>query len=285
MSFRISPTVVITGAQATANTDHITASGAAHSLVKDSTVSSTHLNVSFVTGALTQVDAALTGDVAKKFKPERVLVTCSDIDIPAWLEGGVAATTVIATWNAVTAAAVGEFGITINGVAQDITGLDFAACADMDDVAAVIEAGLVAAFGAAITCTWNTNHFRITSADTNPATSLITVTRAVAAPAATDISGVGATTFMDGEVGVGIPHLPPTGLAATLTVGTTHAGTEILPATVLTGLIGEGMTFEVGLTGLFPSIAGNATLHATAVVGDGVALAYSAHVVVEGTQA
>lgn len=108
----------------------------------------------------------------------------------AYLTGGDSATSVIATWNAVED---GEFAITIDGVAYDITGLDFSGASDMDDVALVIQTALQSEVGAYITCVWDTDHFVIT------ARISITVTSAVSGGTGTDISGVGATTFLDAE--------------------------------------------------------------------------------------
>jgi hypothetical protein len=113
----------------------------------------------------------------------------------ALLTGGTSATAVIATWNAVTE---GEFAITLEGTARNITGLDFSACADMAAVAAVIQAGIRAVTGDAFTTVvWSTNKFIITSRIS------ITVTSAVSGGTGTDISGAGGTAFMDSEVGRG----------------------------------------------------------------------------------
>jgi hypothetical protein len=46
-----------------------------------------------------------------------------------------------------------------------------------------------------------------------------------------------------------------------ITLGTTTGGTELLPATTLTGLTTLNQTFAIVLTGAFPAIAGNATLY------------------------
>lgn len=111
----------------------------------------------------------------------------------AYLTGGTSATAVVATWNSVTD---GEFAITIDGVAVDVTGLDFSAATDMDGVAAVIQAGIRAATGNDHeTVAWSTDHFVIT------ARSAITVASAVSGGAGTDISGAGGTAYMDCDTG------------------------------------------------------------------------------------
>lgn len=112
----------------------------------------------------------------------------------ALLTGGTSATAVIGTWNAVTD---GEFAITIDGVAADITALDFSAAADMAGVASIIEDAIQSEFGLFITCVWSTNKFIIT------ARKSITVLSAVSGGSGTDISGAGATAFMDGDTGHG----------------------------------------------------------------------------------
>lgn len=114
----------------------------------------------------------------------------------ATLVSGNAATSNPVTWAAVSD---GEFAITIDGTARDITGLDFSSVTTMAEVAAVIQAGIRSVTGSTETCTWTvaTSIFTITS------TTSITVASAVAAGAGTDISGVGATAFLDAETGRG----------------------------------------------------------------------------------
>lgn len=115
----------------------------------------------------------------------------------AYLTGGTSATSVVATWNAVTD---GSFAITIDGTARNITGLNFSTAASMADVASIIQTGIRAATGSTETCVWSTNKFVITSASFEW-TSQVSVTSAVGS--GTDISGVGATAFMDAETGRG----------------------------------------------------------------------------------
>jgi len=113
----------------------------------------------------------------------------------AYLTGGTSATSVVATWNAVTD---GEFAITIDGTSYDITGLDFSTASDMAGVASIIQAAIRTATGNSFeTCVWSTNKFVITCR------SAITVTSAVSGGSGTDISGAGATTYMDSETGNG----------------------------------------------------------------------------------
>lgn len=115
----------------------------------------------------------------------------------AFMTGGTSATSVIGTWNVVTD---GSFTITIDGVVRNITGLNFSAAADMAAVAAIIQVGIRTATGSTETCVWSTNKFIITSAS-YAYTSQVSVTSATGS--GTDISGVGATAFMDAETGRG----------------------------------------------------------------------------------
>ena len=71
---------------------------------------------------------------------------------------------------------------------------------DMDDVAAAIQLAIRSQTGSLETCVWSTDHFIISSVD-SWVTSAITVTSA--AGLGTDISGVGATAFLDAETGRG----------------------------------------------------------------------------------
>lgn len=79
----------------------------------------------------------------------------------------------------------GEFTITIDGVGQTVTGLDFSADTDLTDVAATITAGLTGA-----TCTYDTDHFVIASTTTGAA-STISYASAVTGGTGTDISSSG----------------------------------------------------------------------------------------------
>jgi hypothetical protein len=159
------------------------------SLVSAPTISGTKMRVT--SAKAIQYGDCLRGDY--KFR-----VTIPAAPTAAYLTGGSSATAVIATWNAVTD---GEFTITINEETVDVIGLDFSAAADMDEVAVIIQDGINAEISGreAVTVAWDTDHFVITGL------SVVSVTSAVADGEGTDISGAGATTFMDGEVNVGTP--------------------------------------------------------------------------------
>ena len=157
MSVRMSPTVVLTAVAQDAATAHITADGLSHSTVEDNTVISTHAALDLLNAA-SEIDAALSGDVAKKFKPTRAIIRV----------------------------------------------------------------------------------------DTQ--------------------TGAGATG--DSQV----------------QIGTSIAGTDVMAATVMTNLMTVGQCFIVDLTGVFPDIAGNATLHVKVAVVDTTGTTMTATVEVEGTQ-
>ena len=122
----------------------------------------------------------------------KFLLTVPATPTNANLTGGTSATAVIATWNAV---ADGEFTITINAETINVIGLDFSAAADMDAVAAIIQDGINALVNAReqVTVVWSTNKFIITGL------SVVSVTSAVPSGEGTNISGAGATAFMDAE--------------------------------------------------------------------------------------
>lgn len=111
-----------------------------------------------------------------------------------YLTGGTSATAVAATWAAVTD---GEFAVTIDGTAYDITGIDFTGATDMDAVATILQTAIRNATSGLEIVEWDTDHFIITGR------TQVSVTSAVSGGSGTDISGVGATTFLDCEAGVG----------------------------------------------------------------------------------
>jgi len=116
---------------------------------------------------------------------------------PAFLTGGSLATTVIATWNAVTN---GTFNITIDGVARSITWLNFSTDTTMAQIASRIQTAIRALTLSTETVVFSVNFFTISSANTT-STSAITVTSAQGS--GTDISGAGGTAFLDAETGRG----------------------------------------------------------------------------------
>ena len=108
----------------------------------------------------------------------------------ALLTGGTSATSVVGTWTVVTD---GEFTITIDGIAYDITEIDFTGAADMDAIAAIIQIAIRAATGNSHeTCVWSTNKFIITSVNTT-SSSAVSVLETSTGTVGTDISGAGAS--------------------------------------------------------------------------------------------
>jgi hypothetical protein len=73
-----------------------------------------------------------------------------------------------------TAITSGSFHISIDGVAKDITGLNFSASLNLNGVASIIQSALVAAFNPGVTCTWDANYgrFNITSSTTGATSSV-----------------------------------------------------------------------------------------------------------------
>lgn len=115
----------------------------------------------------------------------------------ATLTGGTNAQSNFATWGSVVD---GHFAITIDGTARNIT-VDFTGVASMDDVAAKIQSAIRAATSRYETVVWATNRFIIRSSLTS-SESAITVTSTYAG--GTDISGAGASDWMDCDAGHGV---------------------------------------------------------------------------------
>lgn len=118
---------------------------------------------------------------------------------PAYLTGGTSADGTYTNWIAVSD---GEFTITIDGVARNVTGCDFSSVTSMADVATVIQTAIRALTSSTETVTWSTDHFIISSVDTT-SSSAITVTSTYGGGSGTDISGAGASDWMDCDTGNG----------------------------------------------------------------------------------
>lgn len=117
---------------------------------------------------------------------------------PAYLTGGTNAQATYSNWLAVLD---GSFRITVDGTLRDITGINFTGVTSMNDVAAKIQTAIRAVTGGSETVVWSTNHFVITSGITT-SSSAITVTSATGG--GTDISGAGASDWMDSDTGHGV---------------------------------------------------------------------------------
>jgi len=161
-------------------------------------------------GAETATNAAPTSDkklANKKYVDDSVSsglasnsVDSHDIYTPAYLTGGGAGTSNYTLWVGTTD---GEFAITIDGVAHDITAINFGSVTSMVDVAAAIQARVRAVTSGSETVVWNGSAFVITSGNTTSA-SAITVLSAVSGGSGTDISGVAAgPPTMDADSGNG----------------------------------------------------------------------------------
>ena len=98
------------------------------------------------------------------------------------LVGSTLAHTIIIDWQAVTD---GEFAIDIDGTRQEVTGINFTTASTMALIAAAISAGITGA-----TCTWDTDHFIITS-DASSEYSDVSYVKSLFAGEGTDIAGLG----------------------------------------------------------------------------------------------
>ncbi len=116
---------------------------------------------------------------------------------PAYLTSGAAVEAAFAIWEIVTD---GAFQITIDGAAEDVTGIDFTGVTSMAEVVAAIQVALRAETGGSETVTWGAGDIVITSGLTT-VTSAMTVT--TAGTAGTDISGAGLSTYLDCDAGNG----------------------------------------------------------------------------------
>jgi hypothetical protein len=119
----------------------------------------------------------------------------------AYLTSGAAVFADYTLWTPVTD---GAFQITIDGVALDVTGIDFSGVTNMGGVASIIQAALRAESGGSETCTWTGTLLVIASVLT---TSVSEVTVTTAGTAGTDISGAGLNSYMDCDTGNGVETL------------------------------------------------------------------------------
>ena len=117
----------------------------------------------------------------------------------AYLTGDTGAEGTFGTWAAVTD---GSFRITIDGTAYNVDAINFTGDLSMADVAATIQAEIRTATGALETVVWSTNHFVITTV--NSSSSAITVTETSTGTVGTDISGAGASDWMDADTANGV---------------------------------------------------------------------------------
>ena len=139
------------------------------------------------------LDTPATTNAVNQLKTVNAVTT-----VPAFLTGGNTATSVVATWTAVNN---GSFAITIDGVARTVSNIDFTTgVTTMADVATKIQTAVRALTLSTETVVWTTDHFVVSSV-LKTTVSAITVTSATGA--GTDISGVGATAFMDADTGHG----------------------------------------------------------------------------------
>ena len=113
------------------------------------------------------------------------------------LVGGSGATSAFATWAAITD---GSFRITVDGTAYNVDTVDFSGAGDMDAVAAILQVDLRVATSGTETVVWDTDHFVITSIQEDE-DSEISVTTTSTGTVGTDLSGLGATAFMDCDAG------------------------------------------------------------------------------------
>lgn len=192
---------------------------------------------------------------------------------PAYLTCGSSPTTTAATWAAVTN---GNFAATINGTAREFTAIDFSNVGNNDQVAKVIQAAIRTVTSSTEEVEWDGTQFTIRSGDT-ASTSAITVLSAIAVPAGTDISGVGATAYLDGETARGTVVAKDKGFLISGTVA------DITERDALTGVTDGAEIFVTStgvkydrLGGAWAARAADTTANASTTVTGRVQLATSA---------
>jgi hypothetical protein len=127
-------------------------------------------------------------------------INSHDTYTPAFLTGDTGAE---ALWNNWVVITDGSFRITVDGSAVNVDAIDFSAVTSMATVASTIQAALRTATSGSETVVWSTNKFIITSGDTT-SSSAITVTTTSTGTVGTDISGAGASDWMDADTGNGV---------------------------------------------------------------------------------
>lgn len=164
--------------------------------------------------------------------------TLNFVYTPAYLTCGSSPTTNAATWQISDA----EFSITIDGVAYNIPPTDLTGVGNNDQVAKKIETAIQTATSGSEEVEWDGTQFIIRSGDTS-SSSAITVLSAVSGGTGTDISGAGATAFLDGDTGNGTVTAKNKGFLISGTVA------DIIERDALTG-VANGAEIYVTSTGL-----------------------------------
>lgn len=129
------------------------------------------------------------------------IVSSHAVYIPAYLTGDTGAQSGFGFWGAVTD---GSFKISIDGAAYNLTGISFLGVVSMAAVAAVIQIKIRAATGHLETVIWATDHFIITSANTTSSSAVSVTSTISVGVVGTDISGAGASDWMDCDAGNGV---------------------------------------------------------------------------------
>jgi hypothetical protein len=85
---------------------------------------------------------------------------------------------------------------------------------------------------------------------------------------AINLSGSGGNQFLPKEIVFVCTAGASLNGDVTITAGTAAGGTQLLPATPLTGLNAAGLILRIAMTGVMPNIAGNAALDCTVTIAD-----------------
>jgi hypothetical protein len=124
-------------------------------------------------------------------------VISTPIDTPAVLTCDTNGS-LLAAWQAVTGVFVGDFAVTVNGVAMEFAGFDFAGIVALADIPAIINAQTVPA---GLRCLYDvgTDVFSFVSTLTGQTATLTFLDEVAAGTAGTDISGSTGNLFLNGD--------------------------------------------------------------------------------------
>jgi hypothetical protein len=143
--------------------------------------------------------ASPTPNSSNKYVNNPIIDSHTD-NTAGYLTGGDSAQSAFASWATITD---GSFRVTVDGTAYNVDAIDFSGDGSMDDVASTIQTALQTATSGSETVVWSTDHFIITSG-TSDEDSEISVLSTSTGTVGTDISGAGASDWMDCDTGNGV---------------------------------------------------------------------------------
>lgn len=208
--------------------------------------------IELATNAEMGLGTSTGGTGARLVPPNSQLVQTRQVYTPAYLTGGTNAQSNYLVWQPVNNA---SFRITIDGTARNIDGINFAAASSMSSVASIIQTAIRAVTSGLETVTWSTNKFIISSGNTT-STSAITVTTTSTGTVGTDISGAGASNWLDSDTGNGTVTNKVINLAGDANKIVTLDSTGKFPSTFVTvPYVESNYTFGEAIDGTSTPVA------------------------------